>query len=185
MTNQTDIYSAFAAVADQRKNEPAVIYLGTRYSYSKVRSLAESFAAALLDNGLKPGERVIIYAPNSIQWVVAWLGILRAGGVCVPITPIYTPKDLEYIANDSRAEAIVCTDTNFGYVKKVLPESQIRMVVITKMAELLPRWKRLFGFLFNVIPKGKIALGPDIHAFGKWLLRLSRRGGLIAAYFGQ
>ena len=169
MTHHTDIYSTFAAIADQLKNEPAVIYLGTRYSYSKVTSLAESFAAALIRNGLKPGQRVIIYVPNSIQWVVAWLGILRAGGVCVPITPIYTPKDLDYIANDSGAEVIVCTDTNFGYVKKILSKSRVRMVIITKMAELLPRWKRLFGYLFDVIPKGKIALGPNVHAMGKWL----------------
>ena len=169
MTIHTDIYSAFSAVADQRKNEPAVIYLGTRYSYAKLKFMAESFAAALTDNGFKPGQRVIIYAPNSIQWVVVWLGILRAGGVCVPITPIYTPRDLEYIANDSEADAIVCTDTNFGYVKKVLPKTNIQIVIITKMAELLPAWKRLFGSLFDIIPKGKVALGPNIHPLRKWL----------------
>jgi long-chain acyl-CoA synthetase len=66
---------------------------------------------------------VILYIPNTIQWVVSWLGIQRADAVPVPITPIYTPHDLSYIANDSEAEAIVCADTNFGYVKRVLPET--------------------------------------------------------------
>jgi long-chain acyl-CoA synthetase len=166
--NQT-IASTFEAVTQRRGRHSAVIYLGTRYTYRKVWQLAESFAAALLEKGLQPGQRVMLYIPNSIQWVVSWLGIQRAGGVCVPITPIYTPSDLEYIANDSEAEAIVCADTNFGYVKKVLPDTNIKTVVITRMAELLPAWKRAFGFLFDIIPKGKTAIDDRIYSFGKLL----------------
>jgi long-chain acyl-CoA synthetase len=175
MINHHNIFSAFKAVAERRGNHPAVFYLGTRYTYRKLKAMADSFAAGLLDNGFKSGQRVIIYVPNSIQWVAAWLGIQRAGGVCVPITPIYMPRDLEYIANDSGAEAIVCADTNFGYVKKVLPVTNIRMVVVTKMAELLPVWKRAFGLLFDVIPKGKIALGTDIYLMGKLLAAYRNR----------
>jgi len=165
----------FALVADSRDDHTAVIYLGTRYSYQKVRAMAESFAAALLDNGFEPGQRVIIYVPNSIQWIVAWLGIQRAGGVCVPITPIYTPSDLEYIANDSEAEAIVCADTNFGYVKKVLPDTRMKRVVITKMAELLPAWKRLYGYLFDIIPTGKTVLDDHTYEMGKLLTTYANR----------
>ena len=175
MINHHNIFSAFGAVADRRGNHPAVIYLGTRYTYRKLKDLAESFAAGLLDNGLQSGQRVVIYVPNSIQWVVAWLGIQRAGGVCVPITPIYTPQDLEYIVNDSGAEAIVCADTNFGYVNKVLTKTNIRMVVVTKMAELLPAWKRAFGLLFDVIPRGNIAVGTDIYLMGKLLAAYRNR----------
>ncbi len=165
----------FASVADRQGDHDALIYLGSRYSYKKIRAMAESFAAALLDNGLQPGQRVIIYVPNSIQWVIAWLGIQRAGGVCVPITPIYTPSDLEYIANDSEAEAIVCADTNFGYVKKVLPNTRMKMVVITRMAELLPAWKRFFGKLFDIIPTGKVMLGEHTFEMGKLLAAYANR----------
>ena len=150
-------------MAEKRADHTAVIYLGTRYSYRTIKNMVERFAAALIDKGITPGQKVMIYVPNSVQWVVAWLGIQRAGGVSVPITPIYTPSDLEYIANDSEAEAIVCADTNFGYVKKVLPQTRLKQVVITKMAELLPTWKRLFGYLFDVIPKGKTALDENTY----------------------
>ena len=65
----------------------------------------------------------MLYIPNSIHWVVSWLGVQKIGAVAVPITPIYTPHDISYIANDSEAEAIICADTNFGYVTSVLPET--------------------------------------------------------------
>ncbi|MBN1277936.1 MAG: acyl--CoA ligase, partial [Deltaproteobacteria bacterium] len=166
-----NIFSAFEEVAKKRGTNTAVIYLGTRYSYRRLKNMAEGFAAALIDMGLKAGQKVIIYTPNSIQWVVAWLGILRMGGVCVPITPIYTPHDLSYIANDSGAEAIVCADTNFGYVKRVLPDTGIKKVVVTKMAELLPCWKRFFGYLFDVIPRGKTAFDKNTYSLRKLLSR--------------
>ena len=168
------IFDTFEAIANRRGAEPAVIYLGTSYSYSRVSKYAACFSAGLIDIGFKPGQRTVIYLPNSIQWVVAWLGIQRAGGVCVPITPIYTPHDLQYIANDSDAEAIVCADTNFGYVRKVLPETSIKKVIVTKMADLLPWWKRFCGYLFDIIPKGSIALDRDTYSFRKLLSKYQK-----------
>jgi long-chain acyl-CoA synthetase len=164
-----NIYTTFEAVADRRRDHTAVIYLGTRYSYRKVRALAESFSAALIDLGVAPGQKIVIYIPNSIQWVIAWLGIQRAGAVCVPITPIYTPHDLTYIANDCGAETIICADTNFGYVQKVLPETGVKRVIVTRMAELLPLFKQYFGYIFNVVPKGKVAYDQQTYSFRKLL----------------
>ncbi|UCH23221.1 MAG: acyl--CoA ligase [Deltaproteobacteria bacterium] len=162
-----NIFSAFEATAERRKDNTAVIYLGTRFSYGKIKDLVDCFAAALIDMGLKPGQKIIIYIPNSVQWVVAWLGIQKISAVCVPITPIYTPHDLKYIANDSDAEAIVCADTNFGYVTSVLSETPLKRVIVTKMADLLPWWKRYFGYLFDIIPRGKIALTDNTYSFKK------------------
>lgn len=164
MNDESNIYAVFEATAERRRQHTAIIYLGTRYSYLKVKELAERFAAALVDLGVTGGQRVVLYIPNTVQWVVTWLGIQRAGAVPVPITPIYTPYDLRYIANDSEAEAVVCADTNFGYVKRVLPETKLKNVIVTRMADLLPWWKRCFGALFDIIPKGKIALEEQTYS---------------------
>ena len=173
----THIYQAFEAVADRRGDHTAVIYLGTRFSYRRVADLAERLAAALTDLGAGEGRKVILYVPNSIQWVVAWLGILRAGGICVPITPIYTPHDLKYIATDSDAETVVCSDTNYGYVRKVLDETPLRQVIIVKTADMLPSWKRGFGYLFDIVPRGTVSYGPHTHSFRTLLQRYRNRRG--------
>ena len=166
---ENTIYSTFLRTAEQYKDHPAVVYLGTRFSYEEIKNMSGCFGNALTDMGIKAGQKIIIYIPNSIQWVVSWLGIQKMGAICVPITPIYTPHDLKYIANDSEAEAIVCADTNFGYVTSVLPETKLKKVIVTKMADLLPWWKRAFGYLFDVIPRGKIALDENTYSFRKLL----------------
>jgi long-chain acyl-CoA synthetase len=179
------IYAVFAETAERRRDHVAVIYLGTRYSYGRVKELAEVFAAALARIGVAAGSKVMLYIPNSIHWVVAWLGIQRLGAVAVPITPIYTPHDLIYIANDSGAEAIVCADTNFGYVTLALPQTGLRQVIFANMADLLPAWKRAFGYLFDVVPRGKTAVDASTHALRRLLSEsaesarpaLSARGG--------
>jgi long-chain acyl-CoA synthetase len=152
-------------MGERYPDKTAVYYLGTRFSYRKLKELSQRFAAALSDNGIKPDQRIMMYIPNSIHWVVSWLAIQRVGAVAVPITPIYTPHDISYIANDSGAEAIVCADTNFGYVTGVLSETGLKKVIVSKMADLLPWWKRFFGFMFDVIPRGKIALDQNTFSF--------------------
>jgi len=179
METNHNIYSIFAETAERHPDKTAVFYLGTRFSYCKLQNLSERFAAALKDNGVKAGQRVVMYVPNSIQWVVSWLGIQKLGAVAVPITPIYTPHDISYIANDSQAEAIICADTNFGYVTSVLPKTGLKKVIVSKMADLLPWWKRFFGFLFDIIPRGKIALDQNTFSFRKLLSRYQNPSSFV------
>lgn len=162
-----NIFDAFAHRAAKSGDKTAIIYLGTRFSYKKVLKLAENFAFSLKDQGIGEGERVIMYIPNSVQWVIAWLGIQRAGAVAVPITPIYTSYDLKYIANDSEARYVICADTNYGYVKQALPETGIEKVIITKLADLLPLYKRFFGWAFDKLPKGKVSKEGNTLRFRK------------------
>jgi long-chain acyl-CoA synthetase len=163
------IYDNFAETAERRGNHTAVFYLGTRYSYSRIRELADRFASALTGMGVTTGQKVMLYIPNSIHWVVSWLGIQKIGAVCVPITPIYTPHDLAYIAGDSEAETIICSDTNFGYVTSVLASTGLKRVVVSNVADLLPWWKRYFGLLFDIIPRGKYKLDAQTFSLRKLL----------------
>jgi long-chain acyl-CoA synthetase len=151
------IPGAFAEVVRRQPDKLAISYLGTSFSYRDLDELSGRFAAGLVGRGVRPGARVIIYMPNSVQWAVAWLGLLKAGAVAVPISPIYTPFDLAYIAGDTQAEAIICADRNYGYVRKVMESKGIKLVVACGLADLLPAGKRFFGWLFDKVPKGRVA----------------------------
>jgi long-chain acyl-CoA synthetase len=150
------IFKAFASLAENYPDKTAVVFLGTEFSYGKLFGWAERFAAGLASLGLKERDRIVIYIPNSIHFVVAWLGIQRLGAVAVPITPIYTPADLKYIATDTQAKAVVCSDRNYGYVKRSMPDTSLERVIIANLADLLPLWKRVFGFVADKVPRGKV-----------------------------
>jgi long-chain acyl-CoA synthetase len=167
----SSIYEQFEKVCRDFPEKPALIYLGKAYTFSQLKEATENLAANLHHLGVGKGDRAVLYLSNCPQWVMAWLALIRIGAVAVPISPIYTPIDLKYMANDSGAETVFCLDTNFGYVTQVLPETGIKRIIVTNLAEPLPWWKRLIGLGFNKIPSGKVGTGEHIFTFGRLLKR--------------
>ena len=121
------ICRAFQEQAEKTPRKAALVYLGTSYSYAEVLQSVRALASSLQRLGLKEGDKVVLYLPNTVQWVLAWLAVQWIGGVAVPITPIYTARDLNYIAGDTGAVAVFCSDRNFGYVQQVLDLSLIHI----------------------------------------------------------
>ena len=150
------IFESFSAITSRYPDNTAVEYLGTKYSYKRLLDLVEKFAGGLAHLGIKKNDRIMMYIPNSIQLVLSWLSAQRLGAIIIPITPIYTVPDLKYVANDTEAKIIICSDRNFGYVKQIISESQLQKVIVTNVVDLLPLWKKAFGFLADKVPKGTI-----------------------------
>ncbi len=79
----------------------------------------------------------MIYISNCIQWVVAFLGIQKIGAVIVPVSPIYTSHELDYMIRDSGAETIICLDTNFCYAKEVFSDTGLKRIMIFLLVLLI------------------------------------------------
>ncbi len=163
-------FTRFDTMCGRYPDKTAVLYLGERFSFSRLQNLSERFAGALADLGVAKGDKVMIYISNCIQWIVAFLGIQKLGAVIVPVSPIYTSHELEYMIQDSGAETVICLDTNFCYASEVLAETGLKRIIVTNLADLLPSWKRYLGVLFDKIPNGKVSPGKGIYAF-KTLLK--------------
>jgi long-chain acyl-CoA synthetase len=163
------IYPVFEETARQYKNKDALIYLGTTYSYAQLRQHVERAALSLVSLGVGRDDRAIMFLPNLPQWIVAWLALQKIGAAAIPVTPFYAPADLRYIANDSGAETIFCLDTNFGYVTRILSDTNIKRVVVTTMVQTLPLWKQLLAKALNKVPEGKYQLGESTFSFDQLL----------------
>ncbi len=156
MSRTDSIYEAFEQTARKAKNKPALIFLGEKYSYRFLMEASARMAEGLRKLGIKKGDKFILYTQNCPQWVVTWLGLQRMGAVPVPVSPIYTIHDLEYIAVDSGAVGILSADTNYGYAKKLKEKGLLDTLVVSNIADLLPWWKRFIGNGFDRIPDGKV-----------------------------
>src|SRR5690606_4030762 len=73
-----------ATVADHG-DSLAVVDGDTRLTWGELHDEAQAFGAALVASGIEPGDRVALWAPNSARWIVAVLGLWRAGAVLVPV----------------------------------------------------------------------------------------------------
>jgi long-chain acyl-CoA synthetase len=93
MTNLS-VYLAESANKDPHAS--ALACDDTTTSYSALVNDVARFADYLTYGGLQPGDRVGIMLPNGPEFAVAFYGVLRAGGVVVPLNPTLRPRDLEF-----------------------------------------------------------------------------------------
>ncbi len=158
-------FTQFERMAQKYSDRIAIIYLGEKFTYSQLQNLINRFATALIKLGIKKGDRVMLYLSNSIQWVISFFAIQNIGAVVVPVAPIYTSFEIEYMINDSGTETIICLDTNFGYVEHILSKTCLKRVIVTNLVDLLPFWKRLIGYLFDKVPSGAVKKKENIYFF--------------------
>ncbi|MGA2467431.1 MAG: AMP-binding protein [Thermodesulfobacteriota bacterium] len=160
-----EVINGFERIAASYPDKTAIIFLGRKYSYAELRELSYRFAKALYELGIRNNDRVLIYLPNCPQWIAAYFGIQKIGGVPVPVSPIYTPYEIRYMINDSKAETIICQDTNYGYVREVLSDTPLRTIIVTNLVDLLPWHKRLVGRMFDRIPHGVVTKSRGVYSF--------------------
>jgi long-chain acyl-CoA synthetase len=132
-------------------DQPAFINMGQVMTFRKLEERSRAFAAYLQNElGLKKGDRVALMMPNLLQYPIALFGALRAGMVVVNVNPLYTPRELEHQLNDSGASAIVIV-SNFAHtLEKVVFNTQVKHVILTRMGDQLSAAK---GTLVNFVVK--------------------------------
>jgi long-chain acyl-CoA synthetase len=88
-------------------DKTALVAGGRRLTFSDLDGMSDRLAAGLVRNGLRRGERVIVFMENAWEAVAAIWAVLKAGGVFSPVNPSTKPDKLAYILNNCRAAALV------------------------------------------------------------------------------
>lgn len=133
----------------------ALPLLGRKYSKTTYRELdvfSDSLAAALVDMGLKKGDRVAIIMPNCVAFVVCFYAVLKAGGVVAAVNPTYPADKMAFQINDSDAEIVLCLSMFYRLTKQIQPETKVKHVVVSNIKEYLPGLARL---LFTIAREKK------------------------------
>jgi len=151
----------FEAAVKRYGDRAAFINMGQQMSFNQLEERSRAFAAWLQQKlGLKKGDRVALMMPNLLQYPVALFGVLRAGMIVVNVNPLYTPRELKHQLNDSGASAIVIV-SNFAHtLEKVVAETAIKQVVLTRLGDQLSPVK---GTLVNFVVKYVKRLVPKYH----------------------
>lgn len=102
----------FESVVAQHPDAEAVVacHQDVRWTYTEFKEQIDALATGLLKLGIKPGERVGVWGPNSSEWVVTQMATARIGAILVNINPAYRLYELEYAMNKSGCRAIVSAE---------------------------------------------------------------------------
>ncbi|MFP6582589.1 MAG: long-chain fatty acid--CoA ligase [Candidatus Hydrogenedentota bacterium] len=90
-----------------RPDKVAIFFEGTEITYRQMDEAGNRVANALIELGIKPGERVAMHIDNRPEFIYGFHGIMRAGAVLVPTNVMYTAPEMAHIIGDSGARAVI------------------------------------------------------------------------------
>ena len=147
------IPGAFAATVAAHGDTVAVVAEGVSLTYTQLGELVRDVGAAILHAGIGPGDRVAIWAPNSLRWIAAVLGLSAAGATLVPVNTRFKGDEAAVVLSRSGAR-LLFTTTDFLGVDHVamlraasidLPELNSIVVVDGPSADGTVAWEDLLG----------------------------------------
>jgi len=138
------------------------IFKGAVISYREMDKLANSMAAALVEMGVKKGDRVGLFMPNTPQFVIAYFGVLKAGGVVVAVNPTYPVDEILTPVNDAGIEIMFTLSRFYNKITEVRKRSGLKKIIVTNIKETLPPVLKILFTLAKEKKEGDriAALGP-------------------------
>jgi long-chain acyl-CoA synthetase len=153
-------------------DQACTIFKGARISYKEMDELTDRFAAGLEALGVKKGDRVGIFIPNTPQFVMAYFGTLKAGGIVVAINPLYSAREIEHQVNDAGIETMIVMSNFYKLIKEVQPNTKIRTVIVTNLKEALPP---VLSLLFTLAKEKKGGFRVELQKGDLWMKDLVAR----------
>jgi long-chain acyl-CoA synthetase len=166
------LFDLLEEAAQKYPNSTCTIFKGARISYKEMSEITSRLAAGLADLGVKKGDRVGIFMPNTPQFVMAYFAILKLGAVVVATNPLYSPREIEHQANDSGTEVMLVMSNFYTRIKQVQPKTKIRTIVVTNLKETLPP---MLSFLFGLLKEKKEGFRVQLAEGDVWMKDLVDR----------
>lgn len=131
------LFAYLDAAAARYPRRTALIFQNTRLSYKELRRRAEIFAASLRLLGVNPGDRVALMLPNLPQTIIAFWGVLKAGGVLVMTNPLYMETEIIHHMENSEAEHLILLDLLWPKIAPLRERLPIRRYIVTGIVDAL------------------------------------------------
>ena len=129
------IHSVLEDTAERFPERSAFLY-PDKMTFREFKEKVDIFATVLKNLDVKKGDRVALFAPNSIKWEISFYGLEKAGAILVPMNPQFKETEVKYELNDSGAETIIVTQSLYSHVALVRKQTSLKHVIIMESEEL-------------------------------------------------
>jgi len=114
-----------------------MIFKDRYFSYKETSRLLEVMASALMANGVKKGDRVASMMLNMPQQLIGAFSAMKAGGIYVPLNPLYNEDELVHALTTVDAEVLIVWDLLYNNVKKIQPRTKLRFIIATALEDYM------------------------------------------------
>ncbi|MCW5746323.1 MAG: long-chain fatty acid--CoA ligase [Alphaproteobacteria bacterium] len=165
------IHEVFEESCAANGERPFTDFLDKVMSFRDYKEATDRAAAGFQKLGVKPGVHVGLYLPNTPHYIIAFFGVLKAGGRVVNYSPLDAERELEHKISDSETDILVTLDVKALYPKMagMRGKTRLKKLIVGSIADFLP-WPK--NWLYPIAKKADINKWPrdDWHMSFKDLL---------------
>jgi len=162
---QIPLYTLLSTSAKKHPNDIALVYFDTKITYRELESLTNKFANALINLGIKKGDRVALFLPNIPAYIISFYATLKTGAIVTPISSLYKEREAQHQLQDSGAEVIIALDLFYPIISNIINKTNLKKIVIASIKDHMPKTISILGTIFHKIPQQKIDKKPSIFHF--------------------
>jgi len=129
----------FEVGSEQFGDRVAMVYGPRQFTYKELADLTNRFANGLLKLGVKKGDVVALWLPNSPHFSIAYFATLSIGATLTAISPLFKARELAYQVADSGARLLVMLDRFFRQYKKIKDKIQLKKVILVNIQGEVPK----------------------------------------------
>ncbi len=129
----------YKMAAEEYGDQVALYYYDNEFTYKQIYDMTVRFANALDQLGVKKGDVVALWLPNSPHFSIAYFAVLSLGAVLTAISPLFVFREMAYQIKDSGAKYLIMIDRFFRHYKKVRDELNLERTILVNVEGKVPK----------------------------------------------
>jgi long-chain acyl-CoA synthetase len=165
------VFKALDDAAEKYPSQTAILFEGHEIKYRQLKTLADRFASGLHKLGVKKNDRVCLFLPNCIEFILSDWGVMKTGAIIVPTSILRKDEGLLHEVISSNSRIIICAETQLDRILGIRDQTGIEYIILTSQdgyGEPLRQASLPKGvYAFNdILKKGEdippqVAMDPD------------------------
>jgi long-chain acyl-CoA synthetase len=128
---QEPVYLALDRAAEKFPSQTALLYQGRSLRYVELKNLTDRLAAGLARLGVRSRDRVCLFLPNCMEFILSDWAVMKAGAAVVPTSVMRTEDGLLHEAGSSNSKILICQQRHLDLVMGIRDRCQIEHIIVT------------------------------------------------------
>ncbi|MFN2235737.1 MAG: AMP-binding protein [Anaerolineales bacterium] len=165
------VFQALDGAAEKYPRQTAILFNGREIKYHQLRALVNKLASGLFNLGVEKGDRVCLFLPNCIEFILSDWAVQKCGGVVVPTSILRSDEGLIHEIGSSGSKMLVCSETQLERILNIQDQTDLEHILLTSrdgygeslQVGSLPKGVHAFGDILNEGDETppQVAIDPD------------------------
>jgi len=125
------VFKALDDAAENYPSQTAILFEGVEIRYRQLKKLVDKLASGLSKLGVEKSDRVCLFLPNCIEFILSDWAVVKSGATVVPTSILRTDEGLIHEAGSSNSRAIICSETQLERVLAVRDQTDLEYILLT------------------------------------------------------